>query len=80
MLAPPFVADISLHLGMSYQYYIMLYTAIYDYCTATKSGSPSFAHKGGASLQGADLYSKLNHFLGEHCNRMREVRLCLCCC
>lgn len=69
---PSHRADRSVHLGMSYQYYILLYTTIYDYCTDTKSTSTSFQAKGGASLQGADLYSKLNTFLGEHCNNMRE--------
>ncbi|RSH81909.1 uncharacterized protein EHS24_008106 [Apiotrichum porosum] len=61
-----------LHLGMSYQYYILLYTAIYDYCTVPSRGGISFNQKGGASLQGADLYKKLNQFLTEHCKQMRD--------
>ncbi|KAL1405840.1 ubiquitin ligase (cullin) of SCF [Vanrija albida] len=59
--------------GMTYQYYMLLYTTIYDYCTVpSRGGSLSAQHKGGASLQGADLYKKLNHFLAEHCKSMRE--------
>lgn len=58
---------------MSYQYYILLYTAIYDYCTVPSRGGISFNQKGGASLQGADLYKKLNQFLTEHCKQMRDV-------
>ncbi|BEJ10695.1 hypothetical protein CspHIS471_0101170 [Cutaneotrichosporon sp. HIS471] len=61
-----------LQLGMSYQYYIILYTTIYDYCTVSSRGGVAFTPKGGASLQGADLYKKLNAFLADHCRQMRE--------
>ncbi|BEI85603.1 hypothetical protein CcaverHIS002_0510040 [Cutaneotrichosporon cavernicola] len=61
-----------LQLGMSYQYYIILYTTIYDYCTVSSRGGVSLTAKGGASLQGADLYKKLNAFLTDHCRQMRE--------
>lgn len=60
---------------MSYQYYILLYTSIYDYCTVPSRGGITFNQKGGASLQGADLYKKLNMYLTEHCKQMREVSL-----
>jgi cullin 1 len=58
---------------MSYQYYIILYTTIYDYCTVPSRGGVAFTPKGGASLQGADLYKKLNAYLADHCRQMREV-------
>lgn len=63
-------------LGMSYQYYILLYTSIYDYCTNSARGGhslPQMPRGAGASLQGAELYKKLSQFLAEHCKAMREV-------
>jgi cullin 1 len=63
-----------LHLGMSYSYYILLYTAIYDFCTQNRSSIGSFgASRGGASLQGADLYRCLHQYLSDHCKKMKEV-------
>lgn len=61
---------------MSYSYYIILYTAIYNYCTQPgKTGLPSFSpQRGGASLQGADLHRSLHNWLSAHCKSMREVR------
>ncbi|WWD18765.1 hypothetical protein CI109_103220 [Kwoniella shandongensis] len=63
-----------LHLGMSYSYYILLYTAIYDFCT--QPGKPSMnafsPTRGGASLQGADLYRSLHTWLSDHCKDLRE--------
>lgn len=62
-----------LHLGMSYSYYILLYTAIYDFCTQNRSSIGSFgASRGGASLQGADLYRCLHQYLSDHCKKMKE--------
>nr|KIR44787.1 Cullin 1 [Cryptococcus bacillisporus CA1280] len=60
--------------GMSYSYYILLYTAIYNYCTQPgKTGLPSFSpQRGGASLQGADLHRSLHNWLSVHCKSMRE--------
>ncbi|EJT47779.1 ubiquitin-protein ligase [Trichosporon asahii var. asahii CBS 8904] len=63
-------------LGMSYQYYILLYTSIYDYCTNSARGGlnlPQMPRGAGASLQGAELYKKLSQFLAEHCKSMREL-------
>jgi len=68
---------------MSYSYYILLYTAIYDFCTMNRPavGSFSAGARGGASLQGADLYRSLHSYLSEHCREMKEVNrdiaLCL---
>ncbi|WVQ73430.1 hypothetical protein IAR50_003002 [Cryptococcus sp. DSM 104548] len=63
-----------LNLGMSYSYYILLYTTIYNYCTLPgKSGLTTFsAHRGGANLQGADLHRNLHSWLSSHCKNMRE--------
>jgi cullin 1 len=58
---------------MSWQYYILLYTAIYDYCTVPSKQSITFTQKGGANLQGGDLYRKLRTYLTEHCQQIREV-------
>jgi cullin 1 len=59
---------------MSYSYYILLYTAIYDFCTQNRPSVGSFGSgRGGASLQGADLYRSLHTYLSEHCKEMREV-------
>lgn len=65
-----------LSFGMSYSYYILLYTAIYNYCTQPgKTGLTSFSpRRGGASLQGADLHRSLHNWLSVHCKSMREVR------
>ncbi|RXK41513.1 Cullin 1 [Tremella mesenterica] len=68
-----------LNTGMSYSYYILLYTTIYDFCTQHRPfgahdnyirafGSP----RSGASLQGADLYRSLNTYLLEHSKKMRQ--------
>lgn len=63
-------------MGMSYSYYILLYTAIYDFCTANRASLGGFGSgRGGASLQGADLYRSLHGYLSEHCRTMREVSL-----
>ena len=59
---------------MSYSYYILLYTAIYDFCTASRPGNGYGAPRGGASLQGAELYKSLHTFLSDHCKGLREVR------
>jgi cullin 1 len=61
---------------MTYSYYILLYTAIYDFCTQNKPHVTTFGAgaRGGASLQGADLYRSLHGFLSEHCKNLREVR------
>jgi hypothetical protein len=66
-----------LHMGMSYSYYILLYTAIYDFCTQNRPTVGAFGGggRGGASLQGADLYRSLHQYLSEHCRQLREVRL-----
>ncbi|WVQ84971.1 hypothetical protein IAT38_007135 [Cryptococcus sp. DSM 104549] len=63
-----------LHLGMSYSYYILLYTAIYDFCTMPgRAGVTAFSpNRGGASLQGAELHKSLNNWLSAHCKAMRE--------
>ncbi|WVR06630.1 hypothetical protein IAU60_003662 [Kwoniella sp. DSM 27419] len=63
-----------MHLGMSYSYYMLLFTAVYDFCTQPgKTGATSFStSRGGASLQGADLYRSLHTWLSEHCREMRE--------
>ncbi|ORY31833.1 putative ubiquitin-protein ligase [Naematelia encephala] len=63
-----------LQLGMSYSYYILLYTAIYDYCTGSRQTSSfgSGANRGGASLQGADLYRSLHNYLSSHCKGLRD--------
>jgi cullin 1 len=62
-------------MGMSYSYYILLYTAIYDFCTQNRPHTSAFGagHRGGASLQGADLYRSLHNWLSDHCKQMREV-------
>jgi len=66
----------SLNMGMSYSYYILLYTAIYDFCTQNRPTMGSFGQggRGGASLQGADLYRSLHQYLSDHCRGLREVR------
>ena len=66
---------LSVHMGMSYSYYILLYTAIYDFCTQNRPSMGSFggAARGGANLQGADLYRSLHSYLSDHCREMREV-------
>ncbi|WVO14316.1 hypothetical protein L204_101948 [Cryptococcus depauperatus] len=63
-----------LHYGMSYSYYILLYTTIYDYCTNPgKVGTPAFSPiRGGASFHGADLHRSLHNWLSVHCRMMRE--------
>ncbi|WWC88344.1 uncharacterized protein L201_003254 [Kwoniella dendrophila CBS 6074] len=63
-----------MHLGMSYSYYILLFTAVYDFCTqpGKSGGQPFSTNRGGASLQGADLYRSLHNWLSEHCKKMRE--------
>ncbi|WVF68727.1 hypothetical protein IAT40_003499 [Kwoniella sp. CBS 6097] len=63
-----------MHYGMSYSYYILLFTTVYDFCTQPgKTGSAAFStSRGGASLQGADLYRSLHNWLSEHCKDMRE--------
>ena len=60
---------------MTYSYYILLYTAIYDFCTQNKPHVTTFGAgaRGGASLQGAELYRSLHTFLSEHCKSLREV-------
>ncbi|KAL7420574.1 ubiquitin ligase (cullin) of SCF [Cryptotrichosporon argae] len=61
--------------GMSFAYYILLYTCIYDYCTnPTKASAGMFkaTPARGASLQGSDLYGSLQKYLDEHVKRMRE--------
>jgi cullin 1 len=67
---------IRLNMGMSYSYYILLYTAIYDFCTQNRPTMGSFGQggRGGASLQGADLYRSLHQYLSDHCRGLREVR------
>jgi cullin 1 len=59
---------------MSYSYYILLYTAIYDFCTSSPKPQGQFG-RGGAALQGAELYRSLHQYLSEHCKDMREVGL-----
>jgi len=59
---------------MSYSYYILLYTAIYDFCTSSPKPSNQFG-RGGAALQGADLYRSLHQYLSGHCKEMREVSI-----
>lgn len=63
------------HLGMSYSYYILLYTAIYDFCTQNRPSLGAFgtSGRGGASLQGADLYRSLHSYMSDHCRGLREV-------
>lgn len=60
---------------MTYSYYLLLYTTIYDFCTQNKPHVTTFGAgaRGGASLQGADLYRSLHGFLSEHCKNLREV-------
>jgi cullin 1 len=58
---------------MSYSYYILLYTSIYDFCTSPSRPPVAFTSKGGASLQGGDLYRKLRSFLNQHCQQVRKV-------
>lgn len=60
---------------MSYSYYILLYTAIYDFCTQNRPHVTTFGAgaRGGASLQGADLYRSLHGYLADHCKALREV-------
>jgi cullin 1 len=59
-------------MGMSYSYYILLYTSIYDFCTYT-ARAQQVGRTSGAALQGADLYRSLHSYLSEHCKSMREV-------
>ena len=60
--------------GMNLKDYMDLYTAVHNFCTATKpvgpSSSPShgMSNRGGASLLGEDLYSKLILYLDQHVN------------
>ncbi|WWC71074.1 uncharacterized protein I206_105027 [Kwoniella pini CBS 10737] len=63
-----------MHLGMSYSYYILLFTAVYDFCTQPgKGGNTQFStSRGGASLQGAELYRSLHNWLSDHCKKLRE--------
>ena len=65
----------SLNMGMSYSYYILLYTTIYDFCIQSRPSPGSFGTgRGGASLQGADLYRSLHTYFSDHCKEMRDVR------
>ncbi|KAK4689012.1 cullin 1, partial [Tremellales sp. Uapishka_1] len=65
---------VRLQMGMSYSYYILLYTSIYDFCTAPTKPTIGGAgmNRGGASLQGADLYRSLHQYLAQHCKEMKE--------
>jgi cullin 1 len=60
---------------MTYSYYILLYTTIYDYCTQNRPQVTTFGAgmRGGASLQGADLYRSLNTYLSDHARQLKEV-------
>lgn len=59
---------------MTYNYYILLYTVIYDFCTTPARPTGTLgASRGGAQLQGADLYRSLHQYLSEHCKALREV-------
>lgn len=64
----------SLNLGMSYSYYILLYTAIYDFCVQHRP-SAGYLSRGGASLQGAELYTALKGYLSQHCRTLKQVSL-----
>lgn len=65
----------SIHLGMSYSYYILLYTAIYDFCTQNRPSASAFggARGSGANLQGAELYRSLHNYFSDHCKDLKEV-------
>jgi cullin 1 len=60
---------------MSYSYYILLYTAIYDFCTLNRPATGTFGAggRGGPSLQGSELYKSLHTYLSSHCNAMKTV-------
>lgn len=59
---------------MTYSYYILLYTVIYDFCTtAAKPVGGFHSGRGGAQLQGADLYRSLHQYMSEHCKALRDV-------
>lgn len=66
-------------MGMSYSYYIVLYTVIYDYCTQSRPNQFAFSSgvKGGANLQGADLYRSLTSYFTDHCRALRKVSIAL---
>jgi hypothetical protein len=65
----------SIHLGMSYSYYILLYTAIYDFCTQNRPSASAFGggRGTGANLQGAELYRSLHNYFSDHCKDLKEV-------
>jgi len=60
--------------GMSYSYYMLLYTACYNYCVMNKTPDVSMggfsAGRTGASLMGADLYQKLTNYFQTHCRKL----------
>ena len=59
---------------MTYSYYILLYTVIYDFCTTAAKPVGGFSSgRGGAQLQGADLYRSLHQYMSEHCKALRDV-------
>jgi cullin 1 len=61
-------------MGMSYSYYILLYTAIYDFCTQNRPSVTAFGSgRGGANLQGAELYRSLHNYFSEHCKDLKEA-------
>ncbi|RSH90827.1 hypothetical protein EHS25_010002 [Saitozyma podzolica] len=63
-----------IHLGMSYSYYILLYTAIYDFCTQNRPSASAFGggRGTGANLQGAELYRSLHNYFSDHCKDLKE--------
>lgn len=69
----------SIHLGMSYSYYILLYTAIYDFCTQNRPSASAFGgtRGTGANLQGAELYRSLHNYFSDHCKYLKEVCWCV---
>ncbi|KAH8081415.1 Cullin-domain-containing protein [Filobasidium floriforme] len=73
---------VKLEHGMSYSYYMLLYTACYNYCISSNKqheisgyGSvpvgSSGTVKAGAHLMGSDLYNKLSDYLKTHLARLR---------
>ncbi|KAL1915654.1 uncharacterized protein VTP21DRAFT_6413 [Calcarisporiella thermophila] len=66
--------------GLSYDRYMALYTAIYNYCTSGRSSSSysveplssSGPQRTGANLMGADLYKHLSNYLQKHMELIRK--------
>lgn len=63
---------------LSRERYMLLYTAVHNFCTQSKTnvggirGGGGGGHQGSAALVGRELYDKVIEFLREHCTKLLE--------